>query len=135
MHFSICVFQIHAGHSPVIDRRQMYTASVHKASAECQPFRRIMVAADDKYLQLPLGQTVQKIVKKLHCLRTRHRFVINVSGDQNAVRIFLIDDVDHFCQYVFLILQHGIFIDPFSQMKIRQMDEFHRIPLLRPFFL
>ena len=88
-----------------------------------------MIAADDEYLKPLLRQTEKKLIEQLHRFRRGHRPVINISGDNNALRPFLQGDLQNFFQYIFLVFHHGKFVDPFSQMQVRQMNQLQRLLL------
>ena len=104
---------------------------LHHASAESQPFRGVVIAADRQNFQIlpvitPPGQAEQKIVKYLYRLGAGDRFVVYVPGNQNRVRLFRVHNAENFPQNVRLIVQHTELVQPLAQMQIRQMNQFHK---------
>ena len=91
----------------------MNTAGIHNARTKSNPFRRIMVSANNEYLELSFGQLNEKVVKQLNCLRRGNRFVVDISGNNHTIWLFSINDIDDFFEYVFLIFKHRILIYSF----------------------
>ena len=91
----------------------MNTAGIHNARTRSNPFRRIVVSANNEYLELSFGQLNEKVVKQLNCLRRGNRFVVDISGNNHTIRLFSINDIDDFFEYVFLIFKHRILIYSF----------------------
>lgn len=108
-----------------VDRGKMDAAPVHQPSAEGEPFGRIVVPADEKHLRSAQRKAVKKIVEQLHRLGGGNRLIVNIPGDQDAVRGFLVRKTENFCKNVRLILQHGKLVYPFSEMKVGQMEQLH----------
>ena len=71
----------------VVAARKMNAAAAHQLRAERQALCRIMVAADDAHRHLKLRQLIQKIIKQNDSFCRRHRFIINISGKQYAIRL------------------------------------------------
>ena len=71
--------------------RDVDAAPAHEPAPEGEPFRRIVVAADDKDLLPFPGQPVQELVKKLHRLGGGNRLVIDIARQKHGVRLFLPD--------------------------------------------
>ena len=67
-----------------------------------------MIATDDENIRAGLGQPVQKIVKQFHGFGGRNGFVINIPGDQHAVRCFALNNGKDLLQNVALIRNHEI---------------------------
>ena len=103
----------------------MNTAGIDQTVSERQPFRGIVVSADDQYLKSASCQRDQKLIKQLNRLGGRHRLVIHIAGDHHRIRMFLIEDIQYFFQNVLLVFQHGVFIHALSDMKIGQVNQFH----------
>ena len=78
-----------------------------------------MVAADDQRGHLPLGQTAEEIIKQSHRLGGGYTLVIHVTGDENCINLFLIDDAEDLGENIFLIFDHGYFIDPLTNVQVR----------------
>ena len=74
------------------NRGHINTSAFHQFISKRKPFSRIMIPTDNKRVKIPVRQAVQKPVKKLHCLRARHRFVIHVSCNQYPVSLLFIYD-------------------------------------------
>ena len=51
-----------------------------------------MVAADEKDLQLPFGQSAEEVIQQLHRFGRGDGAVVDVAADQNGVGALLIDD-------------------------------------------
>ena len=117
---------------PVVNLRNMDTAALHQAAAEGQPFRAVVVAADDQHRKAAFGQTVEKIIKKGDGLGRGNAFVIHIPGNQQGVRLHSIDDPENLGKNIFLVIQHGDFVDPLSKVQVGQVNEFHGKP---PLFL
>ena len=102
------VFVLHGNRCNVsiIDWRHMDAAGIHNTRSKCNSLRRIMVSADNEYLKLSFGQLNEKVVKQLNCLRRGNRFVVDISGNDHTIRLFSINDIDDFFEYVFLIFKH-----------------------------
>ena len=81
---------------PAVDRRHMDAAGVHEPPAESNALRGIVVAADDKDLGSQPGEPHQEIVEQLHRLRRRHGFVVDVPGNQDGIRGFLLNNLYYF---------------------------------------
>ena len=77
-----------------------------------------MISADGIIRKFPLRQPSEKTVKKLHGLCRRNRPVIKISRKKNSIRFLFINDSQDFIQNIFLIFNHGKFIDSFSKVKI-----------------
>ena len=52
-------------------------------------------------------------IKQLNRLRRGNRFVVDISGNNHTIRLFSINDIDDFFEYVFLIFKHRILIYSF----------------------
>ena len=74
----------------------MNTAGIHNVRTKINPFRRIVVSADNEYLELSFGQLNEKVVKQLNCLRRGNRFVVDISGNDHTIRLFSINNIDDF---------------------------------------
>ena len=97
----------------------------HQPAAEGHPFRRIVVAADEKDLQLPLGQPAEEVIQQLHRFGRGDGAVVDVAADQNGVGALLIDDQEDLGEDVSLVLQHGEFIDPLAEVQVGEMEQLH----------
>ena len=115
-------------HRSVIDGGDMDSSGFKESPAEGQPLRRVMVAADDQHREVPLRQTAEKIVQQGHSLRGGNGLVVDIACNQNSVGMLAVNDFDDLRQNEFLILDHGNLIDPFADVQVGQMDEFHRPP-------
>ena len=114
LHRAVPVCQPERSHPAVIHRGQMDAAALHQPPAEGEAFRGVVVAADEEHLITALRKTHQEIIQQRHRLGGRHRFVVDVPGDQNAVRTLLLDDLQDLGQDMLLILQHGKLVDPLA---------------------
>ena len=63
-------------------------ALFHDTAAVGDALGRIMVSADDKYLQISPDKGDQKIVHQIDCLHGRNRFVIDIPCDHHRVGMF-----------------------------------------------
>ena len=90
-----------------------------------------MVAADEIDLEPPPGQLDQEVVQQGHRLRRGHRFVVYIPGDKHPLGVLILYNAYNFFQNILLVFQHGIFVDPLSQVQVGQMDEFHTSSLPR----
>ena len=106
------------GDGSVICRGKMNARRVHQTVSERKTLRRIMVSADDKCFQMTLGKLHQEIIKQFNRLCGRYGFVIYISRNEDAVRLFLFEYPENFRQDVFLIFNHGVTVHVFSKMKI-----------------
>ena len=102
----------------VIDGRKMDATRVHNARTEGNSFGRIVIAADDEYLQGFFGKLCQKIVEEHNGFGRRNGFIVNITRNQNTVGHFHINDAENLIQDRFLFFQHGKFIDTFSEMQV-----------------
>ena len=109
----------------VIHRCQMNAGCIDQAVGKRKPLGGIVVAADDENRQLALSQPHQKIIKQLHSLGGRNRFIIHITGDQHTVRIFFVNNGKDLFQNMRLVFQHGKLVYSFSEMNVRKMDQFH----------
>ena len=97
----------------------MNTAALHQAFAEGEALRAVVVAADDKHLQLPLCQAAEEIIKEGHRFRGWDCFIIDVAGNQHGGGMFFIDDLQNLQQNVLLIVDHGDLIDTLADVQVR----------------
>ena len=121
---SVPILQHDRLHLPVIDRGQMHTAPVQKAGAERDSLRRVVVPADDEDLQISSCEIVQEVVKQLNSLGRRNGLVVDVARQDHRIRFLPFDNVQDFFQNIPLIFQHAEFVDPLSQMQVREMNQF-----------
>ena len=126
-HFAVFVVKDVRLDAAVVDRGEMHAARFDEAGGERDPLRRVVVAADHEDLRALGLQPAQKIVKKLHRLCGRHSFVVDVSGDQDGIRLFFVDHVQDLRQDVFLVFQHVEFVDPLSEVQVREMNQLHGV--------
>ena len=117
-HFTPWVRQNKGPHLPIINRRKVYPAAVHKPTAKGQPLRGVVVAADGKHRHLSLRQMIKEIVAQCHSLRRRHRLVINISANQHTVRLLCGHAVKDLLQNIRLILQHRKAMHPLAQVQV-----------------
>ena len=118
IHFPMVIAQGYRCHMAVIHWGNMDTAQFQQASGEGQPLGAVVIAADDQHRNLPFGQTAEKIVEQSHCLGRGDALVIDISGDQHRVGLFVVDDLQNLQQDVFLIFDHGDFIDPLADVQV-----------------
>ena len=93
IHRAVRVGQGDGAHPAVIDGGQVDTAALHQPPAEGHALRRVVVAADEKDLEVPFGQPHQEVIQQSHRFRGRHRLVIDVPGNQDPVWLLLVHDV------------------------------------------
>ena len=103
----------------------MYAALRHKPAAKRHALRRVVVSADEKDLEVPLGQAHQKVVQQRHSLSGGYGLVVDIPGNHHAIRLLPVNDLQNFSQNILLVLQHGKFVDPLAQMQVGEMDQFH----------
>ena len=96
----------------------MNAACVDQAVAERQTFRRIVIAADDERGNFSFRQFHKKIVEQLYRLYGRHRFIVYVARNQNAVRALAVDDLQNLRKNKPLIGKHRKFVYAFAEMQI-----------------
>ena len=125
LHRAVLVGEDHGFHLAVIDRGQVDAAALHEPTTEGHTLRGVVVAADDKNPQLPLGQAHQEVVQQRHRLGGGHRLVVDITGNQHPVRLLPVDDLKDFSQNILLVLQHGKIVDPLAQMQVGEMNQFH----------
>ena len=119
----------HGGDIAVIDRGEM-DAVFHQSGIDGQPLRGIVVAADHQNFHIfpvetPPGETGKEVAKQLYGLGAGDGFVVYVSGNQDRVGLFRVQNIENLLENVRLIFQHTELIEPFAQMEIRQMEQFH----------
>ena len=115
---AIIVFHSKRFYISIINRSNIYSAVFHQTSSECQPFRRIVIAAYDENLQPPFRELYKKIIKKFHGIRLRNRLIVYVACQYYGLRLFIVDYIYNFIQYILLILHHRKSVDTLSYMKI-----------------
>ena len=56
-------------------------------------------------------------------------FVVDVTGQEDGIRPLLFAEVEDLAEDVFLVLQHGKIVDPFSQVEVSKVEKFQgRLP-------
>ena len=68
-----------------------------------------------------------KIVQQTNRFGRRHSGVINITGNENQIRLFFLDNILNPLQNLFLVFNHGKLIDPFSDMQVTCMKYFHSL--------
>ena len=91
-HRTVLVLHNNAPSCSVVNRRYIHPAATHDLCPKSDPFRRVMISADQKNRDPPVRQRRQKSVQHLHCLPGRHGLIINIPGQENAVRLLLVHD-------------------------------------------
>ena len=119
IHRAVPVGKLQRLNVSIIHRGQMNAGTFHQPAAESQPFRTVMVATDGIYLHLQLRQPAQKFVKQSNRFRRRNTFVVNITAEQDGICFFFLDDAKDLLQNVCLILHHGDFVDPLSDVQVR----------------
>ena len=84
----------------------MDAAAVHDPPAKGEPFRGVVVAADEQNGHAARTQPGQKLIEQLDSLGRRHGLVVHVARDQHAVRPLVVQDRKNLPQNIGLILQH-----------------------------
>ena len=125
LHRTVGVLQGKGGQRAVVYRGEVDAAAGHEAAAEGHPLRGVVVSADEEYLKMPPGQLHQEFVQQCHCLGGGDGLVVDVSGDEHAVRRLAVRNVQDFFENIALVLQHGKSVDPLAQMQVGEMDELH----------
>ena len=60
------------------------------------------------------ARTREKIIQQLHRLCRRHRLIVNITADEQCLRLFLVYAPQNFQKQLPLLLQHGKFIYPLA---------------------
>ena len=115
---AVCVCKRDRRYIAVIDGRQMNAACVDQARSERDPFRGIMVSADNKHVQFPFREAPEEIIEQFHSFRRWNRLVIYVAGDDDRVRLCPVRHVQYLPQDKALILEHAEFIHALAQMQV-----------------
>ena len=116
---SVLILQRNLRDTPIIYRRKVDPPAVQQSSAESQPFRRIMVPADNKNRNRSPGKPCDKFVEHLDRLRGRDLLVINITGQDDPVRLFFFRQIKNSFKNIFLVFDHRKLIDSLSDMKVR----------------
>ena len=100
----------------------MDTGLLHQLTAKGQALCRIMVTTDDAGIEpkliLPLMQTVQEIIQQANRFRRRLRSVIDITGNEDNIRLLFINDLKYLIQNRSLVFHHGELIHSLPQMQI-----------------
>ena len=126
MHGSKAVFQGDRREIATVHRGDVDAAGLQQPVAEGQPLGAVVVAADEEGMELALCQAAEKVVKQRDSLGGGDAFVVHISGNQHGLRLLGIDNLQNLQQDVFLVFQHGDFVEPLAQVQVGQVDEFHR---------
>ena len=78
----------------------------------------IVIAADDERGNFSFRKFHKKIVEQLYRLYGRHRFIVYVARNQNAVRALAVDDLQNLRKNKPLIGKHRKFVYAFAEMQI-----------------
>ena len=73
-------------------------------AAEGYPLRRVVISADGENPVRYGRDPCEKIVKKAHCLRRRHRLIIYIPRYNDEIRLFYSYNTAYLMQYILLIL-------------------------------
>ena len=125
MHFSEGIAQRDRIDPARIHRRKVDAASVQEPPAEGDPFRRIVVAADDQHGDLPARQLRQEVVKQPDRLHAGDRTVVDVPGDHDRIRPFAFGCADQAVKDAALLFDHGKLVDALAEVQIGKMEKFH----------
>ena len=125
---AVRVGQAHGLHRRVLAiqrRSQIHAPRRKQPRAKGQPLGGIVIAADEDYRQVSPGQLGQEIVQQAHGFGGRHGFVVYIACDQHAVGLLCVHDREQLRENVALIFQKRGFAQPFAQMQVGQMNQFH----------
>ena len=89
-----------------------------------------MVAADDKHFFVKGNQPGNKAVKQGHGLCLRRGTLVHVPGDEHGIHLLLIRDGGNLGKDDLLILQERKVVHLFAEVKVGNMQEFHKILLI-----
>ena len=102
----------------VIHRSHVHPSANHQLPAKSQALRAVVIPADYKHRHAAISQAGEESIKYLDRLGRRHRLVVHIACNQHSLRLFLAYDGQYLIQYIFLVLQHGKFIYPFSYVQV-----------------
>ena len=91
VHGAVDVGQRQGRGRSVINGGHVDAASCHQPSAESHAFGGVMVAADEKNLQVLRGQAYQKVVQQGNRFGRGDRLIVNIAGNVYAVGRFPVD--------------------------------------------
>ena len=103
----------------------MDPGGVQQPGPEGDPLRGIVVAADDEDIEVSPGQPDEELVKQAHSLRRGDGLVVDIPSDHHRVGLFFLCQGKNLVQNIRLIRYQGKLVQPFSQMQVGKMKEFH----------
>ena len=124
---AVFVFDGNGVEPAAVRRGDVDILAAHQAGAEGHALGGVVIAADQPYAVVLGGQREEKVIQQVHGFFRRDGLIVDIAGDEHGVDLLFRRDIGDLFQNVFLIFDHGILMDAFSQMKIGQVHEFHKI--------
>ena len=115
---AVFVFDGNGVEPAAVRRGDVDILAAHQAGAEGHALGGVVIAADQPYAVVLGGQREEKVIQQVHGFFRRDGLIVDIAGDEHGVDFFFRRDIGDLFQNVFLIFDHGILMNAFSQMKI-----------------
>ena len=93
-----------------IDGGDMDLAVFQDPAGKGEPVRRIMIAADNQDGKIQPVERTEEVIQQMDRFPGGNGLIVNVSSNENAVRLFFPDDGKDLPENIFLIFQKGILV-------------------------